>query len=185
MSHPEQSPSRKSWQTSAGSSASGHLPQRERGLRRPRSPEVPPQPTTLPRNSSPEPITLITKSPCSRRTIKKGKLGGDIHSVSHPIYTSIEPSLENVLRPVELEQFGTCQMLRIRRVLICNLFVTSRVQPCYPYSLHPPFRIEGRGFSMPKWLWQGLIARCSCSTKCCTFSFPFSLFQNTHYLPFI
>jgi hypothetical protein len=69
-------------------------PQRERGQRRPRSPEELPQPTA-PRNSSPEPITLITKSPHSRRTIKKGKIDGDFHpvplSTSHN-HTSIEPT---------------------------------------------------------------------------------------------
>jgi len=67
------------------------LPQRERGQRRPRSPEAPPQPGTPPRN--PLEPTLITKSPHSRRTIKKGKLDGDNQPVPHPTshkHTSIE-----------------------------------------------------------------------------------------------
>ena len=58
------------------------LPQRVRGQRRPRSPEAPIQPSTPPRSSSPEP-TLITKSPHSKRTIKKGKLDGDTRPVPH------------------------------------------------------------------------------------------------------
>ena len=54
-----------------------------RGQRRPRSPEAPIQPVTPPRNSSPE-LTLITKSPHSKRTVKKGKTDVDIQPVPHP-----------------------------------------------------------------------------------------------------
>jgi hypothetical protein len=46
---------------------------------------LPLRPTTPPGNHSSEP-SLITKSPHSKRTIKKGKLDGDIHPVPPPTH---------------------------------------------------------------------------------------------------
>ena len=69
-------------------------PQRECGQRRPRSPEATIRPTTPPRNSTDSVPTLITKSPHSNRTIKKGKLSGDTLRVPPPNphnYYSTEP----------------------------------------------------------------------------------------------
>jgi hypothetical protein len=63
-----------------------------RGQRRPRSPEVPiVHPVTPLRSSSPE-LTLITKSPYSNITIKKGKTGdGPVpHTTPHE-HTASEP----------------------------------------------------------------------------------------------
>jgi hypothetical protein len=67
-------------------------PQWEHGQCCPRSPEVLTQ-ASIPRNTSPELLSLVTKSPHSIRTIKKGRLDGDTFPV--PLPTLPIPTVDN------------------------------------------------------------------------------------------